>query len=219
MAPRRPANQIARRYLVAARLFGRSSGRSPPSPPGPSTPTGPAMKPARSATLQLKQPARSRSQRSLHSLELRRRSQESAAQRPGLAPLRIGLTKETGDHGQKLARPLKLDGAFELRPRLSLMHPQTGVRDATHGHGAKEPTAWRRVAAISTSEGATPICRTCRTVTTTTTAIAVHARHSRATPHARLRLGRIASADEVRASDGGTTAPDASSADFTALEN
>ena len=75
------------------------------------------------------------------------------------------------------------------------------------------------VAAISTSEGATPMRRTCRTVTTTITAIAVHARHSRATPHARLRLGRIASADDVGASDGGTTAPDASSADFTALEN
>ena len=76
-----------------------------------------------------------------------------------------------------------------------------------------------RVAAISTSAGATPMRRTCRSVTTTITAIAVHARHSRATPHARLRLGRIASAGEVGVSDGGVTGPDASSADFTALEN
>jgi hypothetical protein len=76
-----------------------------------------------------------------------------------------------------------------------------------------------RVAAISTSEGATPMRRTCRTVTTTITAIAVHARHNRATPPARLRLGRIASAGEVGVSDGGATGPEASSADFTALEN
>jgi hypothetical protein len=76
-----------------------------------------------------------------------------------------------------------------------------------------------RVAAISTSAGATPTRRTCRTVTTTTTATAVHARHNRATPHARLRLGRIASAGEVGFSDGGATGPDASSADLTALEN
>lgn len=76
-----------------------------------------------------------------------------------------------------------------------------------------------RVGATSTSAGATPMRRTCRTVITTTTAIAVHARHSRATPQARLRLGRIASAGEVRLSDGGATGPDASSADLTALEN
>jgi hypothetical protein len=76
-----------------------------------------------------------------------------------------------------------------------------------------------RVGATSTSEGATPMRRTWRTVTTTITAIVVHARHNRATRHARLRLGRTGGSGEVGASDGGATGPDASSADFTALEN
>jgi hypothetical protein len=76
-----------------------------------------------------------------------------------------------------------------------------------------------RVGATSTSAGVTPMRRTCRTVTTTITAIAAHARHNRATPHARLRFGRTAGSGEEGASDGGATGRDASSADFTALEN
>lgn len=61
--------------------------------------------------------------------------------------------------------------------------------------------------------------RRCRTVSTTTAAVAVHARHNRATAHARVRLGRTASTDEVGASGGGAAGPEVSSADFTALEN
>jgi hypothetical protein len=54
---------------------------------------------------------------------------------------------------------------------------------------------------------------------TATAAIAASARHSRAILHARLRFRRPSRADTAAASGDGPDAPDASSADFTALAN
>ena len=73
------------------------------------------------------------------------------------------------------------------------------------------------VAAISPAKRATLLRRTCRAAATTTAAIAASARHSRPMHQTRPRLGRPFCTDTVAASDGGPTALDASSADFTAL--
>lgn len=75
------------------------------------------------------------------------------------------------------------------------------------------------VAAISAAKRATLPLRTCRAAATTTPVTTAAARDSRAIPHTRLRFRGPTPTGTARASDGGLAAPDASSADFTALAN
>ena len=87
----------------------------------------------------------------------------------------------------------------------------------TVAFGRLEAAPPARIAAISPAKRATLLRRTCRAAATTTAAIAASAIHSRPMPQTRPRRGRSFFTDTVAASDGGPTALDTSSADFTAL--